>query len=164
MRVLGVNAIFHDPSAALVVDGSVVAAAEEERFSRRKHGKRPVPFAAWEMPEQSMRWCLNAAGLGADDIDAVAYSFDPALAKPAEEMGLDDPWDHLRITYAQHAPGFLAEALPGLDRSRVRFVPHHVAHAASAALASPHDASSVLVLDGRGERASHLAGRYTGGR
>ena len=46
MRVLGVNAIFHDPSAALVVDGRVVAAAEEERFSRRKHGKRPVPFAA----------------------------------------------------------------------------------------------------------------------
>lgn len=164
MRVLGVNAIFHDPSAALVVDGAVVAAAEEERFSRRKHGKRPVPFAAWEMPEKSMRWCLDAAGIGADDVDAVAYSFDPALAKPAEEMGLDDPWDHLRITYAQHAPGFLAEALPGLDPSRVRFVPHHVAHAASAALASPYDASSVLVLDGRGERASHLAGRYCGGR
>ncbi|MGH8840182.1 MAG: carbamoyltransferase family protein [Jiangellaceae bacterium] len=164
MRVLGVNAIFHDPSAALVVDGAVVAAAEEERFSRRKHGKRPVPFAAWEMPEKSMRWCLDAAGICADDVDAVAYSFDPALAKPAEEMGLDDPWDHLRITYAQHASGFLAEALPGLDPSRVRFVPHHVAHAASAALASPYDASSVLVLDGRGERASHLAGRYSGGR
>ncbi|HEU0212851.1 MAG TPA: carbamoyltransferase C-terminal domain-containing protein [Jiangellaceae bacterium] len=164
MRVLGVNAIFHDPSAALVVDGKVVAAAEEERFSRRKHGKRPVPFAAWELPEQSMRWCLEVAGLDADGLDAVAYSFDPALAKPAEEMGLSDPWDHLRVTYAHHAPGFLANALPGLDRSRVRFVPHHVAHAASAALASPYDTSSVLVLDGRGERASHLAGRYTGGR
>jgi hypothetical protein len=47
MRVLGINAVFHDPAAALVVDGRVVAAAEEERFSRRKHGKRPVPFAAW---------------------------------------------------------------------------------------------------------------------
>ena len=46
MRVLGVNALFHDPSAALVVDGKVVAAAEEERFSRRKHGKRPVPSGA----------------------------------------------------------------------------------------------------------------------
>ena len=56
MRVLGVNALYHDPSAALVVDGRVVAAAEEERFSRRKHGKRPVPFAAWELPEQTMRW------------------------------------------------------------------------------------------------------------
>jgi carbamoyltransferase len=168
MRVLGVNALFHDPSAALVVDGQVVAAAEEERFSRRKHGKRPVPFAAWELPEQAMRWCLSEAGLRPQDLDAVGYSFDPALAKPAEDMGLDDPWDHLRRVYAESAPGFLTTALPGLDREQVRFVPHHVSHAASAALAAPLDtderATSVLVLDGRGEQASHLAGRYRGGR
>ncbi len=63
MRVLGINAIFHDPAAALIVDGRVVAAAEEERFSRRKHGKRPVPFAAWELPELSAAWCL-ARGRG----------------------------------------------------------------------------------------------------
>lgn len=163
MRVLGINAIYHDPSAALVIDGQVVAAAEEERFSRRKHGKRPVPFAAWELPELSMRWCLAEAGLRPEDLDAVAYSFDPALSKPAEELGLDDPWDHLRLTYAQRAPAFLAAALPGLDPAAVRYVPHHVAHAASAALASPHRRSSVLVLDGRGERASHLAGRYVDG-
>ena len=50
MRVLGINAVFHDPAAALVVDGEVVAAAEEERFSRRKHGKEPVPFSTWELP------------------------------------------------------------------------------------------------------------------
>ncbi len=164
MRVLGVNAIFHDPAAALVVDGHVVAAVEEERFSRRKHGKRPVPFSAWELPEQAMRWCLQEAGLRPQDVDAVAYSFDPALCKPAEEMGLQDPWDHLRVTYAQQAPDFLATALPGLHRDAVQFVPHHVAHAASAALAAPHRRSSVLVLDGRGERASHLAGRYVDGR
>jgi carbamoyltransferase len=163
MRVLGVNAIFHDPSAALVVDGEIVAAAEEERFSRRKHGKRPVPFSAWELPEHAMRWCLAQAGLRAQDIDAVAYSFDPALAKPADAMGLSDPWDHLRVTYAEHAPGFLATALPGLDRDAVTYVPHHVAHAASAALAAPHRSSAVLVLDGRGERASHLGGRYVDG-
>ncbi|WP_127130159.1 carbamoyltransferase C-terminal domain-containing protein [Georgenia sp. SYP-B2076] len=163
MRVLGVNALFHDPSAALVVDGAVVAAAEEERFSRRKHGKRPVPFSAWELPELAMRWCLARAGLRPQDLDVVAYSFDPALARPAEEMGLDDPWDPLRLTYAARAPQFLAAALPGLDPATVRFVPHHVAHAASAALASPHPRSSVLVLDGRGEHASHLAGRYRGG-
>ncbi len=58
MRVLGINSLFHDPAAALVVDGRTVAAAEEERFSRRKHGKRPVPFSAWELPEQAARWCL----------------------------------------------------------------------------------------------------------
>ena len=103
MKVLGVNAIFHDPSAALVVDGRIVAAAEEERFSRRKHGKRPVPFSAWELPELAMRWCLAEAGLRPADLDAVAYSFDPALCAPADELGLADPWDHLRQDYA--APG-----------------------------------------------------------
>jgi carbamoyltransferase len=164
MRVLGINAVFHDPAAALVVDGQVVAAAEEERFSRRKHGKRPVPFAAWELPELSARWCLSYAGLTPADLDAVAYSFDPALCRPATELGLDDPWDWLRQEYAGRAPVFLAEALPGLDPQRVVFVPHHVAHAASAALAAPFGGDcAALVLDGRGERASHLAGRYRDG-
>ena len=162
LRVLGVNALFHDPSVALVVDGRVVAAAEEERFSRRKHGKRPVPFAAWELPELAARWALSEAGLAPEDLDAVAYSFDPRLATPATEQGLDDPWDHLRLTYAEKAPGFLATSLPGLDPANVRFVPHHVAHAASAGLAAPYRDSSVLVLDGRGEAVSHLAGRYAG--
>ncbi|MEJ7703179.1 MAG: carbamoyltransferase N-terminal domain-containing protein [Geodermatophilaceae bacterium] len=163
MRVLGINAIFHDPAAALVVDGEVVAAAEEERFSRRKHGKRPVPFSAWELPEQAAAWCLAHAGLDASELDAVAYSFDPALARPAEDMGLNDPWDHIRLMYAVNAPGFLATALPGLDPAMVRFVPHHIAHAASAGLAAPYRTSSVLVLDGRGEAVSHLAGRYDDG-
>src|SRR3712207_2687825 len=154
MRVLGINAIFHDPAAALVVDGKVVAAIEEERLSRRKHGKRPVPFSAWELPEQAMRWCLDRAGLRPQDLDAVGYSFDPSLCMPAEELGLQDPWDYLRIQYAQRAPWFIADALPGLDPERVHFVPHHVAHGASAALAAPADSSACLVLDGRGERAS----------
>jgi carbamoyltransferase len=160
VRVLGINALYHDPAAALVVDGEIVAAAEEERFSRRKHGKRPVPFAAWELPEQAAAWCLAQAGLTAADVDAVTYSFDPALARPAEDLGLSVPWDHLRTTYARRAPQFLATALPGLDPDTVRFVPHHVAHAASAGLAAPEPESSVLVLDGRGEAVSHLAGRY----
>ncbi|GGU09782.1 carbamoyltransferase [Streptomyces coeruleorubidus] len=165
MRILGINALFHDPAAALVIDGRTVAAAEEERFSRRKHGKRPLPFAAWELPEKAAAWCLKRAGLRPQDLDAVTYSFDPALARPAEDMGLDDPWDHLRLTYAREAPGFLRTALPGLDPGIVRFVPHHMAHAASGAFAA-QDAgdSSVLVLDGRGERASHLAARRVGDR
>ena len=164
MKVLGINALFHDPSAALVVDGVTVAALEEERISRRKHGHRPVPFAAWELPEAAAAWCLAQAGLEPGDLDAVTYSFDPALARPAGEMGLDDPWDHLRLTYARQAAGFLTTALPGLDPALVRHVPHHVSHAASGALASPHPDTDVLVLDGRGECASHLAGTYAGGR
>ena len=164
LRVLGVNAVFHDPSAALVVDGRIVAAAEEERFSRRKHGKRPVPFSAWELPDQAMRWCLREAGLTAGELDAVGYSYDPGLCRPAATMGLDDRWDHVRTDYARRAPQFLADALPGLDPATVHFVPHHVAHAASAGLAAPHASSACLVLDGRGEQASHLAGRYVGSR
>ncbi|MFE9674121.1 carbamoyltransferase [Streptomyces sp. NPDC006259] len=160
MRVLGINALFHDPAAALVMDGRIVAATEEERFSRRKHGKRPVPFSAWEVPELSARWCLEQAGLDPSELDAVAYSYDPDLARPADQLGLNDPWDHLRQEYARRAPEFLAEALPGLDPAKVRFVPHHVAHAASAGQASPYPDCAVLVLDGRGECGSHLAGRY----
>lgn len=164
MRVLGINALFHDPSAALVIDGEIVAAAEEERFSRRKHGKRPLPFSAWELPELSARWCLEKAGLTPADLDAVAYSYDHELALPAQEMGLDDPWDRLRQVYARRAPEFLADALPGLDPDKVRFVAHHVAHAASAGLAAPLGDCAVLVLDGRGECSSQLAGNYTAGR
>ncbi|MDP9406290.1 MAG: carbamoyltransferase, partial [Actinomycetota bacterium] len=163
MRVLGVNAVFHDPAAAVVVDGEVVAAAEEERFSRRKHGKSPVPFATWEVPEQSAAWCLAQAGLTPADLDAVAYSYDPALAPPLGRDITADAWEGLRTLFAQRAPLFLRSALPGLDPAVVRFVPHHVAHAASAHLAAPYRSSSVLVLDGRGEAASHLAGRSVGG-
>jgi carbamoyltransferase len=163
MRVLGVNAVFHDPAAALVVDGQVVAAAEEERFTRRKHGKLPVPFTTWELPEQSAAWCLADAGLSPDDLDAVAYSYDPALAPPAGPDVTEDAWEGLRTLYAQRAPLFLRSALPGLDPACVRYVPHHVAHAASAHLAAPYRSSSVLVLDGRGEAASHLAGRSVDG-
>jgi carbamoyltransferase len=162
MRVLGVNAIFHDPSAALAVDGRIMAAAEEERFSRRKHGKRPVPWSAWELPEQAMRWCLEQAGIEPQDLDLVGYSFDPALCVDLADLRVTDPGDAVRTDYARRAPRFLAAALPGLDPDKVRFVPHHVAHAASAGLAAPFRDSACLVLDGRGERASHLAGHYTG--
>jgi carbamoyltransferase len=163
MRVLGINAVFHDPAAALVVDGEIVAAAEEERFTRRKHGKPPVPFATWELPERSARWCLDAGGLAPDDLDAVAYSYDPSLAPPRGDDLTADGWEGLRTLYAERAPMFLRTSLPGLDPACVRYVPHHVAHAASAHLAAPWPSSSVLVLDGRGERASHLAGRSVDG-
>ncbi|HZB78082.1 MAG TPA: carbamoyltransferase N-terminal domain-containing protein, partial [Solirubrobacteraceae bacterium] len=136
MNVLGVNAVFHDPAAALVVDGEIVAAAEEERFSRRKHGKPPVAFSTWELPEQSMSWCLAHAGLAPADLDAVAYSYDPDLAMaPGEDITASE-WEGLRTLYARRAPFFLRSALPGLDPAIVRFVPHHVAHAASAGPAS----------------------------
>jgi carbamoyltransferase len=164
VRVLGVNAVFHDPAAALVVDGGVVAAAEEERFSRRKHGKAPVPFSAWELPEQAMRFCLRRGGLRPEDLDAVAYSYDPARAlQPSGDLTAHG-WEGLRTLFAQRAPLFLKAALPGLDPAKVRFVAHHVAHAASAARAAGWDSCAVLTVDGRGERTSHLAGVLREGR
>jgi carbamoyltransferase len=165
LRVLGINAVFHDSAAALVVDGRTVAAAEEERFSRRKHGKRPVPFSAWELPEQAIKWCLAEGGLTVDDLDAVAYSYDPALVDP-DSGGLDPSWEDLRTTYAARAPQFLKTALPGYDGKPFHFVRHHVAHAASAALAAPWAPDgalkdcAVLAVDGRGESTSMLAGEY----
>jgi carbamoyltransferase len=162
MRVLGINAVFHDPAAALVVDGGLVAAAEEERFNRRKHGKAPVAFSTWELPEQAARWCLEYAGLTPADLDAVAYSYEPRLAGAGDDLTAEG-WEALRTLYARRAPLFLRAALPGLDPARVRHVAHHVAHAASAYLAGPFERAAVLVLDGRGERASHLAGHAVGG-
>ena len=157
MRVLGINAVFHDPAAALVVDGEVVAAMEEERFSRRKHGKDPVPFSTWELPVQAAKSCLARAGLTVDDLDAVAYSYDPALGHQPNGDLTAAAWEPLRTLFAQRAPLFLKAAL-GIDPEKVRFVGHHVAHAASAHLAAPHPSSAVLTVDGRGERTSMLAG------
>ena len=162
--VLGVNAVFHDPAAVLVIDGEVVAAAEEERFTRRKHGKSPVPFSTWELPELSARWCLERAGVAAEDLDAVAYSYDPNLAPALDGDITEGNWEGLRTLFARRAPLFLRSSLPGLDTTRVRFIPHHVAHAASAYLAGPHRTCAVMVMDGRGEATSFLAGKVSNGR
>ena len=163
MIVLGINAVFHDPAAALVVDGRIVAAAEEERFSRRKHGKPCVPFSTWELPEAAARWCMQQGDVTPDRIDAVSYSYDPALAPPDGSHLWDNEYEALRTFYVRRAPNHLADLFPGLDRTKVRYVAHHVAHAASAYLAGPYRDCGVLVMDGRGETTSYLAGRSRGG-
>jgi carbamoyltransferase len=163
MNVLGINAIFHDTSAALVIDGKIVAAAEEERFNRRKHGKECVPFSTWELPLQSASWCLEYAGLKPGDVDVVAYSYDPSLAAPHNGDVTFDDWEGLRTLYASRMPLFLQSALPGIERAQVEFVPHHLAHAASAYLAAPFGDCAVIVADGRGERSSYLSGKVRNG-
>src|ERR1041385_769224 len=77
MYTLGINAAYHDPAACLVMDGRVVAAAEEERFTQIKNGKRPVPFSTYELPFHAIDYCLGEAGIGLLDVDHIAYSFDP---------------------------------------------------------------------------------------
>src|SRR5690606_28019350 len=121
MFTLGINAAFHDCSATLVQDGRVVAAAEEERFSRVKHGKRPVPFSTWQLPYNAIDYCLAQAGCELKDIAHIAYSFDPNLirddiapdgsfALPLEPSAAGrapnggSPWDPLFLSYIINAP------------------------------------------------------------
>lgn len=183
MHTLGINAAFHDPAACLVKDGRVIAAAEEERFTHIKHGKRPVPFTAYELPFHAVEFCLRAGGIRLVDVDHVAYSYDPfiplgqharerTIALPLEPSAStgsaspwESPWDPLFLSYILNAPRQLADGAPHHLRERFQgarhdgpyrwhFVSHHVAHAASAFHASPYKDAAVLTLDGRGERAT----------
>lgn len=181
MYTLGINATYHDPAACLVKDGQVLAAAEEERFTHIKHGKRPVPFSTWELPFHAIDYCLREAGIRLVDVDHVAYSYDPYLLlgrrgdethitlplKPGESANdeWDSPWDPLFLTSIVNAPGQLADGAPHHLRERFEgaradgpyrwhFVKHHLAHAVSAFHASPFARAAVMTLDGRGERAT----------
>lgn len=190
MYTLGINAAFHDCSATLVADGRVIAAAEEERFTRIKHGKRPVPFSAWQLPWHAVAYCLEEAGIRLRDIDQFGYSFDPALLwdalAPRDSIELPlvpsvrprrdgfGPWDPLFLSYVVNAPRQLVSGAPHhlqeryvdaeLDDvlARWHFVDHHLAHEASAFLSGPFEECAVLTLDGRGERVSSSCGHFDG--
>jgi len=183
MYTLGINAVYHDSSACLVRDGAVLAAAEEERFSRIKHGKRPIPFSTYELPFRAIDYCLSEAGIALGEVDHIAYSYDPYLllgshrgdetiALPLEPSAHPTPaewessWDPLFLSSIVNAPRQLRGGVPhhlqarlrrswtGDDPFRWHWVPHHLAHAASAFHASPFQQAAVLTLDGRGERAT----------
>lgn len=79
MYILGINAVFHDSSACILKDGKLLAAAEEERFTHIKHGKRPVPFSTYELPFHAIDYCLKVAGIHLNDVDQIAYSFNPYI-------------------------------------------------------------------------------------
>jgi carbamoyltransferase len=81
VNILGINSVYHESAAALLVDGELVAAAEEERFNRIKHAKEADWDNPHQLPERAIRFCLKQAGLTARDIDHVAYSFDPKLRR-----------------------------------------------------------------------------------
>jgi len=156
MITLGINAAFHDSAAALVVDGEVVAAAEEERFTRIKHGKRPVPFTTWELPFHAIDYCLDEAGVTLAKVDHVAYSFDPAeldggvavddaatIALPVRPgrsrhagPSWQSPWDPLFLAYIRNAPEQLVDGAPhhlarrfaGVDSREPPYRWHFVGH------------------------------------
>jgi len=182
MYTLGINAVYHDSAACLMCDGRVLAAAEEERFTHVKHGKRPIPFSTYALPYHAIDYCLSAAGIRLVDVDHVAYAYDPFLllgahrgdatiTLPLEPSAHPTPeeweaaWDPLFLSSIVNAPRHLAGGAPNHLQARFRgarpdgpyrwrFVEHHIAHAASAFYASPFAHAAVLTLDGRGERAT----------
>ncbi|MEZ5442419.1 MAG: carbamoyltransferase [Lysobacterales bacterium] len=165
MRILGISAFYHDSAAALVEDGQIVAAAQEERFSRVKHDP--------DWPAQAIAACLAQAGCTLADVDRVAYYEKPLLKF---ERLLET---HLATAprgfaaFAQAMPVWLKEKLflkplivrklsalaPGIDwESRLLFSEHHLSHAASAFYPSPFERAAVLTLDGVGEWCSTSLG------
>jgi carbamoyltransferase len=159
--ILGISAFYHDSAAALVTDGRIVAAAQEERFSRRKHDAR--------FPVNALRYCLDEAGIALDAVDHIVFYDKPFLK-----------FERLLETYLAFAPrGFRSfrMALPlwlkeklfqkrllrqeleklapdGAWEERLLFAEHHQSHAASAFFASPFDEAAVLTMDGVGEWAT----------
>ena len=153
MNILGISAFYHDSAACLVQDGRIVAAAQEERFTRKKHD--------YGFPTKAIEYCLEEAGLTHDQLDLVAF-YDKPLLK----------FERLLETYVAHAPfGFklflmglplwlkqklytpreLDQGLQGAYKGRYVFLEHHESHAASAFLPSPFDEAVILTLDGVGE-------------
>ena len=186
MYTLGINAVYHDSAACLVRDGEVVAAAEEERFTRIKHGKRPLPFSAWELPYHAIDYCLAAGGIELAEVDHVAYSYDPFLLLERRDATVTlplepsagvpaglAPWEPLFLSYAVNAERQLVDGAPHRLSARFRtakerrrwqwhFVEHHLAHETSAFLPSPFEDAAVLTLDGRGEKTATSYGHFTG--
>jgi carbamoyltransferase len=171
VRILGISAFYHDSAACLVDDGRVVAAAQEERFTRKKHDA--------SFPHNAARYCLEAGGIGIGEIDHVAFYDKPFLK-----------FERLLETYLAFAPrGFrsfrmamplwLKEKLfqkillrdeleklgPGIDiEKQLLFAEHHQSHAASAFFASPFAEAAVLTMDGVGEWTTTSAGVGRGNR
>ena len=171
MNILGISAFYHDSAAALVVDGEIVAAAQEERFSRKKHDAR--------FPAHAVRYCLEAGGLNPADLDSVVFYDKPFLK-----------FERLLETYLMFAPSgyssfrmamplWIREKLFQKDllqsklkqfaanvdwASKLQFTEHHLSHAASAFFPSPFEEAVVLTMDGVGEWATTSVAHGRGNR
>ncbi len=160
-RILGISAYYHDSAAALLVDGKIVAAAQEERFSRKKNDER--------FPRHAVAFCLRQAGLTEADLDAVVFYDKPIIkfTRLLESYLAVAPGGWL--TFPRALPGWLGEKLnlPNTLRyemsglraeAPVLFTEHHQSHAASAFFPSPFEEAAVLTVDGVGEWATTTIG------
>lgn len=163
-HILGISAFYHDSAAALLRDGEIVAAAQEERFSRRKNDE--------SFPIESCKYCLETAGITKDQLDAVVFYEKPILkfSRALETFLSIAP--HGFRSFVGSVPGWLAEKLNmrGTIRTelelpekvQILFSGHHEAHAASAFLPSPFQEAAILTVDGVGEYATTTIGRGQG--
>jgi carbamoyltransferase len=158
MHILGISAYYHDSAACLVRDGEIIAAAQEERFSRKKHDHR--------YPASAVEFCLNHAGVKPEDVDLVAF-YDKPLLK----------FERLLETYLDYAPSGIRSFMMAMPlwlreklwireqvakqsdyKGKVLFTEHHESHAASAFFPSPFESAAVLTMDGVGEWATSSYG------
>ena len=165
--ILGISAYYHDSAAALLVDGAIVSAAQEERFSRRKNDER--------FPSNAVQFCLDQAGLSLSDLDAVVFYDKPIIkfTRMLESFLTIAPAGLL--AWLRVIPGWLSEKLnlrqtirdelDGLPKDcPILFTEHHVSHAASAFYPSPYQQAAVLTVDGVGEWATTTISRGYGNR
>ena len=165
MNILGINAVYHESAAALLIDGKLVAAVEEERFNRIKHAKEAHFDNPHQFPERAIRWCLKHAGLDADDIDHIAYSFDPKLRRTRFNPDWWFPqWEETFLLRLGQVQGVAEELFGRKLAQKFHFVPHHLAHAASAYFPSGFDRAAILNIDGIGEAAGSELAKAEGTR
>jgi carbamoyltransferase len=163
--ILGISAYFHDSAAALIRDGRIVAAAQEERFTRRKHDPA--------FPELAADWCLREAGLTPGDVDIVAFYERPLvkfgrlletwLGHVPDGRTLFDAALPVWASVKLRLPEAIRQALPGF-RGELYFADHHESHAASAFFPSPFDEAAILTLDAVGEWSTSSIGCGRGRR
>lgn len=163
MRVLGMSGYFHDAAAALVVDGQLVAAAQEERFTRRKHDAA--------LPVRAAAFCLAQAGIQAGDLDAVVWHEKPFLKFERVLLTSLATFPRGLASFRRAMVSMVGDKLwvrshlvraLGIAPERVQFSLHHASHAASAFLCSPFPSAAVLCVDGVGEWATTTMWRGSG--
>ena len=164
--ILGISAFYHDSAAALVIDGEIVAAAQEERFTRKKHDDG--------FPENVVNYCLASAGISAEDLDYVGF-YDKPLRKferlletylsyaPAGYRSFRKAMP-LLLKQKLHTPRELRAGLHGKYQGRFVFTEHHESHAASAFYPSPFEEAAIVTLDGVGEWSTTTMGVGKGNR
>lgn len=164
--ILGISAFYHDSAAALLVDGRIVAAVQEERFSREKHDAR--------FPAHAIEYCLSEAGLTSDDLDFVGFYEKPYLRfeRLLETYLAFAPTGFPSFLRAMpiwlreklHLPRIIRKGLHNGYRKKIVFVEHHESHAASAFFPSPFEEAAIITMDGVGEWTTSSLGYGQGNR